>query len=163
MVKVKAVKPPKKAAAVKPKAVKPPPTLISHPLLGSPSTRSNTATVRDGKPILNPSEQKSFKLWISEIKQIQGLVICQCGLLIQSQSCCTQSAEEALFVRDFPINYEKFCRHPILDAHVKKIPSIYLTVATSTASEILNGEKLRKKYSSMKTYINNTLTPIYKR
>ena len=83
MVKVKAVKPPKRAAAVKPKAVKPPPTLISHPLLGSPSTRSNTATVRDGKPILNPSEQKSFKLWISEIKQIQGLVICQCGLLIK--------------------------------------------------------------------------------
>ena len=62
---------------------------------------------------------KFYKLWISEINQIQGLVICQCGLLIQSQSCCTQTAQEALFVRDFPINYEKFCRHPILGARVK--------------------------------------------
>jgi hypothetical protein len=163
MVVVKPAKQPKKVKAVKAKVVKTSSSQIAHPLSGSPSTKSNTATVRNGESILNADEQKSYKLWISEIKQIQGLVICQCGLLIQTQSCCTQTAQEALFVRDFPINYEKFCRHPILGARVKNVPFIYLTVGTSTATEILNGEKLRKKYSSMKTYINNTLTPIYNR
>ena len=163
MVKVKDPKPPKKAQPTKAKIGKLSVKQTTHPLPGSPSIRSNTASVRDGKPILTAEEQKSYKLWMSEIKQIQALVICQCGLYIQAQSCCTQTAQDAFFVRDFPVNYERFCKHPILGNRVKKIPFVYLTVGTSTSTEILNGEKLRKKYSTMKTYINNTLTPIYKR
>lgn len=129
----------------------------------SPTARSNTASNRDGLSILDAQQQKSFKAWIAEIKQIQGLLICQCGLSIQSKSYCTQTAQDELFVFNFPLFYDIWCKDPVLGSRVSKIPLLYLTVGTSKAMETITGEKMRKKYSSMKTYINNTLTPIYKR
>lgn len=159
MVKVKAVKPAKTVKAKAPKVlIQQPP-----PLACSPSTRSNAATVKDIVTILNPKEQKSFKQWISEIKQIQGLIICKCGLYVQAKSSTPQGLQETLFVKEFPNFYELMCKDPILGNRVRKIPLLYLTVGTSKATETLNGEKLRKKYSTMKTYINNVLSPIYKR
>ena len=129
----------------------------------SPTARSNTASNRDGSSILDAQQQKSYKAWIAEIKQIQGLLICQCGLSIQSKSYCAQTAQDELFVINFPLFYDIWCKDPVLGSRVSKIPLLYLTVGTSKAMETITGEKMRKKYSSMKTYINNTLTPIYKR
>lgn len=160
MVRVKAAKP---AKSVKAKATKVLAQQPTHPLPHSPSTRSNTATVRDNPTILDANEQKSFKLWISEIKQIQGLILCKCGLYIQAKSSCPQSLQESLFKKEFSTFYEMLSKDPILGNRVKKIPLIYLTVSTSKATEVINGDRLRKKYSTMKSYINNTLTPIYKR
>lgn len=160
MVKVKCEKPTKK---VKGKAGKLSAVQPTHSLPGSPSTRSNTASVRDRTTILDVNEQRSYKLWLSEIKQLQGLVICRCGLDIQAASYCTQTTQDGLYVRDFAVNYDIFTRDPLLGNRMSKIPLKFLTVGTSKATEVLNGEKFRKKYSAMKTYINNTLTPIYKR
>lgn len=160
MVKAKAVKAPKsKAKAVAAKL----PSQSTHSLSHSPTTRSNTASIRNGDPILDENEQRLYKLWISEIKQLQGLIIAKCGLTIQETSSCPQLSQDNAFARDFPIFYETLCKDPILGKRVSKIPLKFLTVGTSTAFEIINGEKMRKKYSTMKTYINNSLTPIYKR
>ena len=63
------------------------------------------ASNRDGSSILDAQQQKSYKAWIAEIKQIQGLLICQCGLSIQSKSYCTQTAQDELFVINFPLFY----------------------------------------------------------
>jgi hypothetical protein len=163
MVKVKDVKAAKPSKKVKAKVSKVSIQQPTHSLPHSPSTRSNTATVRDNPTILDANEQKTFKMWISEIKQIQGLIICKCGLYVQMKTTCSQGLQETLFVKEFPVFYEKMRKHPILGSRVSKIPLIFLTVGTSKATETLNGEKLRKKYSTMKSYINNTLTPIYKR
>lgn len=163
MVKEKTVKQPKVTKVTKAKGALLVSSQPTHALSNSPVTRSNTATVRDGNPILDANEQKQFKMWMSEIKQIQGLVICRVGLNIQERSTCAQAIQENLFVTDFPIIYEDLCKHPMLGNRVKKIPLVYLTVGTSTAIEVISGEKMRKKYSTMKTYINNTLSPIYKR
>lgn len=160
MVKEKAVKTSKTAKA---KATEILPLRPSQPISQSPTTRSNAATIRNAATILDLNEQRSFKMWISEIKQIQALLICKTGLFIQAKSACPQGVQESHFVKEFPKFYELFCKHPVLGSRVSKIPIIFLTVATSKATEVLNGEKLRKKYSAMKTYINNTLTPIYKR
>ena len=160
MVKVKASNPMKKASA---KSSKVSVRQETHPLPRSPTTRSNTASLRDGDTILTPLQQKTYKLNLAEIKQIQGLLICKCGLTIQAQSYCTQTTQDGLFVRNFPIFYDVCSRDPILGSRVSKIPFVYLTVGTSKATEVINGDKMRKKYSSMKTYINNVLTPIYKR
>lgn len=135
----------------------------THPLTRSPTTRSNTASIRNGQPILDDNEQRLYKLWISEIKQLQGLIIAKCGLSIQESTTCPQLTQENAFTRDFPLFYEVLKRDPILGRRVSKIPLKFLTVGTSRAFEIINGEKMRKKYSSMKTYMNNTLSPIFKR
>ena len=69
--------------------------------LRSSTTRSSTASNRDGSAILDVQQQISCKTWLAEIKQIQGLLICQCGFSIQSKSYCTQTAQDKLFVTNF--------------------------------------------------------------
>ena len=91
MVKVKAVKPARTAEAKAPKVVIQP----LPPLACSPSTRSNAATIKDNINILNPTEQKSFKQWIPEIKQIQGLIIRKCGLYVQAKSSTPQLIQKS--------------------------------------------------------------------
>lgn len=163
MVKAKAVKAPKTKAKVAASSSLKIPVQSTHPLSCSPTTRSNTASIRNGQPILDANEQRLYKLWISEIKQLQGLIIAKCGLAIQESSTCPQLLQENAFTRDFPLFYEAFTKDPILGSRVSKIPLKFLTVGTSRAFEIINGEKMRKKYSTMKTYMNNNLTPIFKR
>ena len=160
MVKVLGVKP--NSAKAKKSAAKIP-VQISHPQSHSPTTRSNTASIRTGKPILDENEQKNYKKFVAEIKQLQGLVLAKCRLTIQETSFCPQLLQDDAFVRDFPIFYEGLTKHPTLGRRVKAVPLKFLQVGTSRAIEIINGERMRKKYSAMKTYINNVLTPIYKR
>ena len=83
--------------------------------------------------------------------------------MIQETSSCPQLAQENAFSRDFSLFYETFKKDPILGQRVLNIPHKFLSVGTSRAFEIINGEKMRKKYSTMKCYMNNTLTPIFKR
>ena len=90
MVKVKASNPMKKAPA---KSSKVSVRQETHPLPRSPTTRSTTASLRDDDTILTPLQQKTYKLNLAEIKQIQGLLICKCGLTIQAQSYCTKKIE----------------------------------------------------------------------
>ncbi len=162
MVKVKAVKPPKVARAKVVKGAKIP-LQPTQTLLRSPTTRSNSASIREGETILDGAQQKQFKMWIPEIKQIQGLIICRVGLNIQERTTCSQTLQESIFVSEYETIYKELCEHPLLGSRVKKIPFIYITVGTSKATEILSGDKMRKKYSTMKTYICNTLSPIYQR
>lgn len=162
MGKVKAVKQPKQAKTVKPKSVKENLSQLQNNLPCSPPTRSNAART-SGNTILDLNEQKSFKMWISEIKQIQGYIICRCGLSIQEGPTMPQKLQEDTFFREFPSFYERSCKDPLLGKRISKIPLKYLTVVTSKATDTISGEKMRKKYSSMKTYMNNTLSPIFSR
>lgn len=131
-------------------------------LVCSPSTRSNAAK-KSGNSILDKGEQKSYKEWISERNQIQGLIICCCGLGIQEAPTMPQKMQVDSFQKEFSLYYLKLCKDPILGKRATKIPEKYLTVSSSRASETTSGEKMRKKYSSMKTYMNNTLSPIFSR
>ena len=78
MVKVLGVKP--NSAKAKKSAAKIP-VQKSHPQSHSSTTRSNTASIRTGKPILDENEQKNYK------KQLQGLVLAKCRLTIQERGC----------------------------------------------------------------------------
>ena len=89
MVKEKSVKPPKVTKVTKAKGAQLSSSQPTHSLSHSPVTRSNAATVREGNPILDANEQKQFKMWMSEIKQIQGLVISRVGLNIQETNMRT--------------------------------------------------------------------------
>ena len=160
MVKILGVKP--YSAKAKKSALKVPLQKSDSPS-HSPTTKSKNASIKSGKPILDENEQKNYKKFVAEIKQLQGLVLAKCGLTIQETSTSPQLTQDDAFVRDFPIFYEDLTKHPTIGKRVKAVPLKFLTVGTSRAFEIINGERMRKKYSAMKTYINNTLTPIYKR
>ena len=106
MVKAKAVKATKTKAKGAASAASKIPAQQTHPLSCSPTTRSNTAAIRNGQPILDANEQKLYKLWISEIKQLQVLFIAKCELTIQESSTYPQLLQENAFTRDFPLFYE---------------------------------------------------------
>jgi hypothetical protein len=53
--------------------------------------------------------------------------------------------------------YNNLCTDVIIGQRVKKIPLKYLNM------ELNSGEKMRKRYSTMKMYMNNVLTPLWRR
>ena len=136
---------------------------IAVPNLGcTPPVVRNGAKTKD-RFILNPEEQNAFKKYITEIKQISGLILLKCGLGVQECKIISQKMQEDYLVKNLEKVYTKLSQDPFVGRRVIAIPYKFLNIATSCSKEILSGSKLRKRYSAMKTYINNTLSPIYRK
>jgi hypothetical protein len=162
MVKVKAVKTMK---VVKAKAVGKNSSAAAaeaDEILCSPPAKKNGA-VKTGRLILNNDEQKSYKENIAEIKQISGLIVCKLALGIAEGPQILQTKQDYEFVNNFEPMYNKLCDDVIIGQRVKKIPLKYLNIPHSQAVELNSGEKMRKRYSTMKMYMNNVLTPLWRR
>jgi hypothetical protein len=112
------------------------------------------------EPILSSSEQTAYKKYSTEVKQIAGLIILSCGLGVAEKKTCSQIMQEEEFFSTFDKVYEKLSQDVLVGKRVATIP---LKVGTSTAKEVLSGKKLRKKYSAMKSYMNNTLSPLWRK
>lgn len=115
------------------------------------------------QPLLNHEEQSIFKKHISEIKQLTALVILRIGLYISECPTITQKMQDDKFASKFQETYTALTTDAIVGARIALVDIKYLRVGTSTAVEIFNGERMRKRYSLMKSYINNTLTPLWKK
>lgn len=113
--------------------------------------------------ILTSSEQTAYKKYSTEVKQIAGLIILSCGLGIAEKKTCSQIMQEEEFFSTFDKVYEKLSQDILVGKRVATIPLKFLKVGTSTAKEVLSGKKLRKKYSAMKSYMNNTLSPLWRK
>ncbi len=116
-----------------------------------------------GVVILNNEEQALYRKYSSEIKQVAGLIILKCGLGIAEGPVLSQILQEDTFSKKFEKVYLTLCKDPIIGKRVSSIPMKFLNIGTGKAKEIMTGIKLRKKYSQMKTYMNNTLSFIWRR
>jgi hypothetical protein len=74
-----------------------------------------------------------------------------------------QTKQDYEFVNNFEPMYNNLCDDVIIGQRVKKIPLKYLNIPHSQAVELNSGEKMRKRYSTMKMYMNNVLTPLWRR
>ena len=129
----------------------------------TPPTIRNGAKKNDRFFILNPEEQNAFKKYVSEIRQISGLILLKCGLGVQECKVISQKMQEDYLSKNIEKVYTRLTQDPIIGKRVIAIPFKFLNVATSVSRETLSGSKLRKRYSAMKTYINNTLTPLWRK
>ncbi len=128
----------------------------------SPPFKRNAAK-STSETILTSSEQTAYKKYSIEVKQISGLIILSCGLGIAEKKTCSQIMQEEEFFTTFDKVYEKLSNDALVGRRVSIIPLQFLKIGTSTAKEVLNGKKLRKKYSAMKSYMNNTLSPLWRK
>ena len=71
--------------------------------------------------------------------------------------------QENDFFSSFEKVYEKLCKDTLIGSRVAIIPLEYLNIGTSKAKELLNWKKLRKKYRAKKSYMNNTLSPLWRK
>ena len=90
-----------------------------------------------------------------EIKQISGLIILCTGIAIQEMK-----AQELALQNGLKKTYDDLCKANIVGRRVSALPVKFLNIGTSRAKENFSGIKLRKKYSAMKSYMNNTLAPL---
>jgi hypothetical protein len=98
-----------------------------------------------------------------EIKQISALLILVTGIAIQELKVISQKAQELAFQTGLKKTYDDLCKDNIVGKRVTALPFKFLNIGTSRAKECLSGIKLRKKYSAMKSYMNNTLSPLYRK
>ena len=111
--------------------------------------------------ILNREEQNAFLKHSNEIKQISALITLKTGLEVQVCKIISQKAQEDAYTKNFSKVYEELTTDSIHGGRVKVIPLKFLNIGTSRAKELMSGSVLRKRYSAMKSYINNTLTPLW--
>ena len=130
-------------------------------LLCSPPMALNGAKKKE-KFILNPDEQGAFRKHIMEIKQLSALIILKCGLGIQESKIISQKMQEDTFTKNFDKVYERFLKDPIIGSRMAAIPLKFLNIGTGKAREIMSGSILRKRYSAMKSYMNNTLSTLWR-
>ena len=123
----------------------------------SPPTQKNGAN-RPGVAILTSEEQKAYSKHSIEVKQIAGLVILKCRLGIAESPAQSQILPDENFSKTFKLVYEALCKNVSIGKRVAAVPLIFLNIGTSKAKEIMTGTKMRKKYSVMKSYMNNTLS-----
>ena len=74
-----------------------------------------------------------------------------------------QILQEDYFLKNFEGVYKQLCDDVIAGKRMTAIPLKFLTISTSKSEELLSGVNIRKKYSTFKTYINNTLTVLWKK
>jgi hypothetical protein len=129
----------------------------------SPPAARNGAIVKNNPYILKPAEQLAFKKYINEIKQISALVLLKCGLGLQEVKCISKKMQEDYLAKNFEKVYLQLAQDVIIGQRVTSIPYKFLTVATSKATEPASAFTLRNRYSAMRTYINNTLSPLWRR
>jgi hypothetical protein len=108
--------------------------------------------------ILNPDEQGAFRKHSNEIKQLSALIILKCGLGVQECKSISQKMQEDHFSKNFEKVYDRLTKDPIIGRRMVAIPVKFLNIGTSKSREIMSGSILRKRYSAMKSYMNNTLT-----
>ena len=112
---------------------------------------------------LNPEKQNAFKKYISNITQISELILLKCGLGVQECKVVSQKMQEDYLSKNIEEVYTRLTQDLIRGKRVIAIPFKFLNVATSVSREILSGSKLRKRYSARKTYINKTLSPLWRK
>ena len=113
--------------------------------------------------ILDPDEQASYRKFISEIKQISALVILVTGIAIQEMEIISQKTQELIFVKTLEKSYNDLCRDNTIGKRVSSLPLNFLIIGTGRAKEVLTRIKIRKKYSAMKSYMNDALAPLWRR
>jgi hypothetical protein len=128
----------------------------------SPPLRKNGAKISKA-PILSTDEQKMYTKHSNEVKQMTALVIIRNGLCIAELPPMTQILQEDYFFKNFEEGYNQLCEDVIIGKRMKGIPLKFLNISTSKSDELMSGVNLRKKYSTFKTYINNTLTLLWKK
>ena len=111
----------------------------------TPPTIRNGAKKSEKFFILNPEEQNVFKKYVSEIKQISGLILLKCGLGVQGCKVIAQKLQEEYLSKNIEKVYTRLTQDPIIGKRVIAIPFKFLNVATSVSREILSGSKLRKR------------------
>ena len=111
--------------------------------------------------ILNHEEQNAFLKHSNEIKQISALITLKTGLGVQVCKIISQKAQEDAYTKNFSKVYEELTTDSIYGGRVNVVPLKFLNIGTSRAKESMSGSVLRKRYSAMKSYINNTLTPLW--
>lgn len=84
------------------------------------------------------------------------------GLGVQENKIMSHKMQEDHFTKHFIIVYDKLSIDATVGSTVKNIPMKFLNIGTSKAKEIMSGVVLRKRYSAMKSYINNTLSPLWR-
>jgi hypothetical protein len=112
--------------------------------------------------ILNPDEQGAFRKHSNEIKQLSALIILKCGLGVQECKIISQKMQEDHFSKNFVKVYDRLTKDPIIGRRMSGIPVKFLNIGTSKSREIMSGSILRKRYSAMKSYMNNTLTYLWR-
>ena len=65
----------------------------------TPPTVRNGA-LRNDRFILSPEEQTAFKKYITEIKQVSGLIILKCGLGVQECKVISQKLQDDYFSKN---------------------------------------------------------------
>jgi hypothetical protein len=89
-------------------------------------------------------------------------IILKCGLGVQECKIISQKMQEEHFSKNFEKVYQVLTKDPIIGRRLSRIPVKYLTIGTSKAREVMSGTVLRKKYSAMKSYMNNTLSYLWR-
>lgn len=97
------------------------------------------------------------------MKQVAGLIILKCGLGIQEGPVISQILQDDTFSKNFERVYAVLSNDPLVGERVRSIPLKFLNIGTGKAKEVMSGTKLRKKYSQMKTYMNNTLSVLWRK
>jgi hypothetical protein len=114
-------------------------------------------------PLLRKGEGKLFMKHKVELKQMTALVILKCGLGIAEGPTVPQIVQEEKFKENFNKVYELLRKDPLIGQRMSLVPLKFLNITKSTASEIMSGVQMRKKYSELKSYMNNKLTPLWKK
>lgn len=135
------------------------PSVICSP----PAGRNGAMKKKNSAFILKPVEQVAYKKYINEIKQISALVLLNCGLGLQESKFSSQKMQEDYLVKNMEKVYSKLSKDVIIGRRVSNIPFKFLMIPTSKATELTSGYTLRKRYSTMRSYINNTLSPIWRK
>ena len=112
---------------------------------------------------MDPDEQASYWKFISEAKQISALIILVTGIAVQDLKVISRKTQDLCFSKGLEKSYNDLCKDVILGKRVSALPFKFLNIGTGRAKEIMTGTKLRKKYSAMKSYMNNTLAPLWRR
>lgn len=134
---------------------------LNSQLLCSPPLASNGAKKKETF-ILSPDEQGAFRKHINEIKQLSALIILKCGLGVQESKIISQKMQEDHFYKNFDRVYEILTKDAIIGSRLVAVPLKFLNIGTGRAREIMSGTILRKRYSAMKSYMNNTLSYLWR-
>ena len=100
---------------------------------------------------------------MNEIKQISALVLLNCGLGLQESKVSSHKMQEDYLVKNMERVYLKLSKDVIIGRRVSNIPFKFLMIPTSKATELTSVLTLRNRYSSMRSYINNPLSPIWRK
>ena len=80
----------------------------------TPPTIRNGAKKNDRFLLLNPEEQNAFQKYVSEIKQISGLILLKCGLGVQECKVISHKMQEGFLSKNIEKVYTRRTQDPII-------------------------------------------------